>query len=354
MALTLNSNKFLIFLLSALIFLAVAQITLGGIVRVTGSGDACPDWPTCMGSWIPPLDDWRVGLEWGHRTVGTFLGIWAIFTVIFALIKYRKIFAMPFSNNKWWRVIPFALINYRKWQLVVASSIITLILITITGVVGGTVVLNDLNPALRTLHLLGAQFVILFAVLGLIAEMRPATFSKRKFNPKRGNYLAGGLLVAILVIIVSGAYAVWQGAGLVCSSWPVCNFSDGALPSGELEWINITHRIVTGVATVAVLLIAHHIMRRSSGLVRFATIAVMVGIMVEIVLGAAVASTIRIGTAPDSDLLWLLNMWRGMHIGFSSVVWAAACIASVGWIFYNLAKLRAPDTEVEQVRNGAE
>ena len=30
-------------------------IVWGGVVRATGSGDGCPDWPTCFGSWVPAV-----------------------------------------------------------------------------------------------------------------------------------------------------------------------------------------------------------------------------------------------------------------------------------------------------------
>jgi len=35
---------------------AYLQIALGGVVRVSGSGLGCPDWPLCQGRPYPPAD----------------------------------------------------------------------------------------------------------------------------------------------------------------------------------------------------------------------------------------------------------------------------------------------------------
>ena len=68
------NQKNLIYLSVLALIDAVAQVTLGGIVRVTGSGLGCPDWPLCYGQIIPPFKLDTL-IEYSHRLSGMILGI---------------------------------------------------------------------------------------------------------------------------------------------------------------------------------------------------------------------------------------------------------------------------------------
>ena len=65
-------------------------VVVGVIVRSTGSGLGCPEWPTCHGSWVPPMDNPHAIIEWSHRTTAAIVGLLALATAVAAMFGYRR------------------------------------------------------------------------------------------------------------------------------------------------------------------------------------------------------------------------------------------------------------------------
>ena len=78
-------------------------IFVGGLVRVSGAGMGCPDWPKCFGKWIPPtslsqlpdyIDPEKFNLvlawvEYTNRLFGALVGLVILVSCIYALIYFK-------------------------------------------------------------------------------------------------------------------------------------------------------------------------------------------------------------------------------------------------------------------------
>lgn len=55
--------------------LVYLQIVLGGLVSSSHAGLACPDFPTCLGEWFPPLEEVSVRYHFFHRVGALGVGV---------------------------------------------------------------------------------------------------------------------------------------------------------------------------------------------------------------------------------------------------------------------------------------
>jgi cytochrome c oxidase assembly protein subunit 15 len=150
--------------LSALALTLVFGVILaGGVVRTTGSGMGCPDWPKCFGQYIPPTDvsqlppDYKIifavkgkeiadfdafktWIEYVNRLLGALLGV--------------GVFAMLLSS----------VFSFRQDKLLFALSFILFLTTGFVGWLGSVVVASDLEPFKITIHLAGAAAITVLAV----------------------------------------------------------------------------------------------------------------------------------------------------------------------------------------------
>ena len=163
-------------------------ILVGGVVRSTGSGMGCPDWPKCFGSWVPPTEAsqlpanykevytaqrvaknqklartlQRMGfaqvagsifahptqyietdfnpiktwIEYVNRLLGALIGIFVFLTVVFALPYWRQ------DRAIFW--------------LAFASFLLT----GVQGYLGSLVVSTNLLPVMVTVHMALALVIV--------------------------------------------------------------------------------------------------------------------------------------------------------------------------------------------------
>ena len=290
------ADRVLLVLLAASLIGALIQITMGGAVRVTGSGDGCPDWPTCFGNWIPPFE-YHALMEYTHRTIGVLVGL----TIIAAVLRV-------------W-------VKHRGETSVVTSTTAGLVAVSITGGIGGAVVLSELDPGLRTLHLLLAESVLLLMAHALVATVFLRSNGGDAGLPRGLVLMALAGSAMTLIALLSGSYAVWRGAGAVCPSWPLCGGS--LIPQYELVWIHVTHRVLALISVVPAMGAAHMAMKVKGGpdssvrMLRLLGFAISAIIVTQVLLGAA-------------------NPWTGFaqwarvsHLTFASLQWVSMCLMTL-------------------------
>ncbi len=152
-------RKFAILSLLSIYLLILA----GGIVRSTGSGMGCPDWPKCFGRFIPPtkveelplhyetiyqdklhgeveFNATKTWIEYINRLLGALTGIIVLITTALA---------------------------YREGKKVFLPTLASLVLILANAVLGKYVVDSFLLPGVVTAHMLLSIGVIYFLVKAL-------------------------------------------------------------------------------------------------------------------------------------------------------------------------------------------
>ncbi len=302
-----TGTAFRILVLAAIVA-TFAQIVMGGVVRVTGSGLGCPDWPLCHGRIIPPLQG-PVLIEYSHRLLASLVSVLVI------------------------AVAALAVVRYRRRREVLAPALLAAALLVALVILGGVTVLLELPPTVVTAHL-----GVALALLGVLIAIAifPGTATRVSTDARRlagFRWLALSALVAVYLLLLSGAYVRGAGAALACgATWPLCG--GALLPSGELPLLHMAHRFLAAAVSLYLLFVAW----RAPGLAR-PTLT-----RTAWLLAALFLAQVFIGAA---------NPWshgapwaQASHLALGTAIWGSTvALAAFAW--------RATSSPLEQPPPGA-
>jgi heme o synthase len=276
------------------LFASFLVVVWGGVVRVTGSGLGCPDWPTCHGQFLPSLDT-ATRIEWFHRFLGVAGGLTLAALGIVTIAWHRE--------------------DRRVLTLVVAAGVLYIF----QAVLGAVVVLLELPDTWVTAHLANAELVLAVLTWLAVGVRWPATIAARdRSAPWTALLLAGA--IGTYVLMLTGAYVRGDGATTACTTWPFCD--DGAFPMFGPAAVHMAHRWVAGIVGVVVLLGCWQAWkhRRESEVLGPRAVATAVVFVAQVAVGALNPLT---GFSP-----WAL----GAHPAVASLLWCCmVALTVVAW-----------------------
>lgn len=260
-----------------------ALIVVGAVVRATGSGLGCPDWPTCYGSWIPPFEKEAL-IEYSHRSLATLVGL-MVAAVAWSAFRRRR------SEPQ------------RMWL-----AVGILLLLGVQAGLGRQVVLAELEPVLVTVHL--GVALLLLGLMILLALPDEAPLGRIAGGDPRLWVPAFGVLVVALV----GAVVRAENATLAFLDWPL--MGGRVVPDGLADLprlLQFLHRLAAGTLWLGV--VAWAVSLRGSA-DRFARHAQWLAWLVTI--QAAFGAFLVLGRLPQWAVVG--------HLAFGTAAWAVALL----------------------------
>lgn len=212
------------------LILVYCVIIAGALVRMTGSGMGCPDWPKCFGYYIPPTNveqlTWRPNktFESGQviikdealwvakedfTTSGTYnpdnwraytKHDYAIFNPTHTWIEYLNRLCGALAGIAVFVMAVLSLGFRKEKPSLVWLSWLSVFLMGFQGWLGATVVYSVLNPVKITIHMVVALLIV--ALLLLIVAKAKTTFIARKYDVYFGNLIAFALLLTLIQVIL--------------------------------------------------------------------------------------------------------------------------------------------------------
>ena len=291
-------------------------ILAGGIVRSTGAGMGCPDWPKCFGSWIPPTSEEQLPADYKEYYVkyrheknirfASYLDAIGFNGKASQILNEESVLAeTEFNKVKTWTeyinrltgalIGIFVIVNLiasfrliRTHKKLFFYSLLLFLAVVFEGWIGSIVVSTNLVPWVITLHMLLAMAIVAI-LLYLIYQSRKDIFeNKFSFTPRpyiRVFFILSFILLAVQVLLGT---QVREAIDMIASS---LNFGSRALWISGTGVSFLVHRSFSIIVILSQVLIIYYLIRqpnKPSGLITVMMI-LLVCTLLEVFLGAVMA-----------------------------------------------------------------
>lgn len=258
-------NRFQKFATAALVSVIIL-IFVGAIVRVSGAGMGCPDWPRCWGRLIPPtrveqVDLSKLNFEKFRKAAARYDRDPATVTPEHILENFNPVHTWTeFINRLSSLPVGFfsmatlvtALIHQRRRPWVRTASAASVVLVGVNAWMGAQVVSSDLKPVVLTVHMALAMLLLLPLTFAAWRGCeRPWMIPGDEAFRRKMRRVTGVLLVLIFAEGVLGtqiremnSHLAKTHAGMARSEWI------GVL---ESSWTYLIHRSFSWVILAAAL-----------------------------------------------------------------------------------------------------
>lgn len=242
-------------------------IVLGGIVRVTESGGACPDWPTCFGHFTPPTGGSAL-LDYLHRLATLLAG---------GLLAASVLVAWRTKLETVWIRGPLLVSLSMMGVQVGLGAALSLQLLPVG---------RGLNSGLHlALSLLILACILIATVVAFYGDRANDLNLSLQYRSSFSHWSLA-TLGAMFFLLVSGVIIANSKSATACSGWPLCDSNLLSLtPAG---WLNLGHRLMvlgTGVLVVSLVLRAWRSQRTQTPIL-VSTTAMAVLFFSQALLGA--------------------------------------------------------------------
>jgi protoheme IX farnesyltransferase len=274
-------------LAAATVVTAILLVTIGVIVRATGSGLGCPDWPLCHGQLIPPLDDYKAWIEWVHRTVAVIIGFEVIGLAALALIGR----------------------DVRERRTLLAAAVASVLLVGFQAWLGRETVRLGNSGESVTAHLAAAMALVGLLVWILARSLYPARLAGT--GSQRFTLVAALGAGSVYALLLFGSHVTATSQWYVFPDWPLMGGS--LFPAiTEANSAHVLHRwiaVIVGVIVAAVFVAAWRHRPRTRPIVRLAAVAAVLFPIQAIVGGL--------------QILTGLSGWtQTLHLALGAIIWA--------------------------------